>query len=399
MQQLKASTLLAGLACVVSACSTLGEDDPTLAAAAIDATRLYLDCPATGQSIPLNVGDYTATDLAAFGMPNDNVSALKVTEGYKVEIFLGTDFKGRSLSFTDDDPCLVDNTFNDLLSPVRVTRMGSNPSDPTPDPNVLAGERLINQNFQNPALGTYTTGEVRRDFPGYLYGGENAGGTEIREEGGNRFMRSCYPEGKVGPENAGNLWAVNISDAGNEINLSCRVRFVGNFDFVRSGKLAGICGGTCACGGNAQNPNQEGWNFRDVWTRNGGGEAYLYYPGQSGTYGDAIAWSSGFTRGQWTTLKTRIRLNTPGQNDGVVQNSRDGQLVLDRQDARIRQNASTGFDRFLLISFFGGATSDFAASKDEYIDFDDFVFQVTQRSVTGLPTQGRHKVVLKESVM
>ena len=306
-------------------------------------------------------------------MPNDKVSALKVTDGYKVEIFLDTDFKGRSLSFTDDDTCLVDNNFNDLLSSVRVTRTGSNPGNPNPDPDVPAGERLIDQNFQNTALGTYTIGEVKRDFPGYLYGGENAGGTEIREEGGNRFMRSRYLAGKVGPENAGNLWAVDISDAGNEISLSYRVRFVGNFDFVRSGKLGGICGGTCTSGGNAQDPNQEGWSFRDVWTRNGGGEAYLYYPGQSGKYGDEIAWSSGFTRGQWTTLKTRIRLNTPGQNNGVIQTWKDGQLVLDKQDARIRQNASTGFDRFLLISFFGGATSDFAASKTEYVDFDDFV--------------------------
>ena len=87
---------------------------------------LYADCPFSGRSVGLGVGNYTAEDLAALGIPNDTVSSIRVKAGFKAEIFVDNNYQGRSLSFTGDDNCLVDNNFNDLLSSVRVTRTDGN---------------------------------------------------------------------------------------------------------------------------------------------------------------------------------------------------------------------------------------------------------------------------------
>ena len=118
------------LGLVLSACAT--NEPAALTTTAVNGVTLFIDCPFSGKSIDLGEGDYNVGDLVALGMPNDRASSLRIADGFKAEIFLDKDFSGRSLSFTGDDDCLVDDNFNDLLSSVRVTRM-SNPEPPTPD--------------------------------------------------------------------------------------------------------------------------------------------------------------------------------------------------------------------------------------------------------------------------
>ena len=116
--------LFVGLALALVACSSTVQNAQTLSPTAT-AVTLYLDCPFSGTSVSLDEGNYNVGDLVALGIPNDKVSSLRVADGYKLEIFLDKDFSGRSLSFTQDDNCLVDDNFNDLLSSVRVTRTSS----------------------------------------------------------------------------------------------------------------------------------------------------------------------------------------------------------------------------------------------------------------------------------
>lgn len=121
-------TLLAvGLLLFLGACDTAaapGAATPQLSSTAINAVTLYIDCPFSGKSIGLSEGNCNLGNLVAPGMPHDKVSSLRVAEGFKAEILLDEGFSGRSLSFTGDDDCLVDNDFNDLLSSVKVTRAG-----------------------------------------------------------------------------------------------------------------------------------------------------------------------------------------------------------------------------------------------------------------------------------
>ena len=125
MSKLTALLLPVGAALLMSACNALDKTDPTLDTAAVNAATLYIDCPFAGGSVNLAEGNYTVNDLTALGMPNDKVSSIRVRDGYKVEIFVDTDYQGRSLSLAKDDSCLTDNDFNDLLSSVKVTRVGN----------------------------------------------------------------------------------------------------------------------------------------------------------------------------------------------------------------------------------------------------------------------------------
>ena len=133
---------LVGLTLLLGACSTPEESNQLLDATAVGDVKLYLDCSFGGKSVNLDAGNYNYNDLTALGMPNDNVSSVRVANGYQVELFLDANYQGRSLTLTGDDNCLVDNNFNDLASSVRVTRTGNPttnlPTSDRPDfgPNV-----------------------------------------------------------------------------------------------------------------------------------------------------------------------------------------------------------------------------------------------------------------------
>ena len=133
---------LVGLTLLLGACSTPEKSNQFLDTTAVGDVKLYLDCSFSGKSVSLDAGNYNYNDLTALGMPNDNVSSVRVADGYQVELFLDANYQGRSLTLTGDDNCLVDNNFNDLTSSIRVTRTGNPttnlPTSDRPDfgPNV-----------------------------------------------------------------------------------------------------------------------------------------------------------------------------------------------------------------------------------------------------------------------
>ena len=152
--------MLVLLAALLSACAT---ESKQLTTTATTGATLYIDCPFSGKSIALGEGDYNVGDLAALGMPNDQVSSLRVADGYKLEIFLDKDFSGRSLGFTADDDCLVNNNFNDLLSSVRVTRTSGDSNQLLPP---APGGR-INMRVLNRTNGAYPDSQVYWAIIGY----------------------------------------------------------------------------------------------------------------------------------------------------------------------------------------------------------------------------------------
>ena len=111
-----------------------------------------------------------------------------------------------------------------------------------------------------------------------------------------------------------------------------------------------------------------------MWVDNGAPISYLYHPEKSSSYGENNPWNGPrFVPGQWTTVETRVKLNTPGQHDGVVQAWQNGQLVFEREGMRFRDTADVQIDKLMFSTFFGGNDGSWAPTQDEHIDFDDFV--------------------------
>lgn len=85
---------------------------------------VYQDCNYGGTAVGLPLGDYTMTQLASRGVPNDWISSLKVSAGYEIVVYQNENFAGASQTFRADDACLVDNGINDWITSVRVRTAG-----------------------------------------------------------------------------------------------------------------------------------------------------------------------------------------------------------------------------------------------------------------------------------
>ncbi len=82
---------------------------------------IYQHCNFTGWSIQLDTGNFDSNDIRGIGgLPND-ASSIKVPPGYMVTLFSGDNFTGNSITFSNNDSCLVNESFNDVVSSIRVT--------------------------------------------------------------------------------------------------------------------------------------------------------------------------------------------------------------------------------------------------------------------------------------
>ncbi|WP_445722232.1 glycosyl hydrolase family 18 protein [Flavobacterium sp.] len=82
--------------------------------------NVYKDCNYGGYSAGLAVGNYTLSQLKAKGILDNDISSVKVQSGYEVLLYTNDNFSGTSVIVTSDDICLVDNSFNDVATSVRV---------------------------------------------------------------------------------------------------------------------------------------------------------------------------------------------------------------------------------------------------------------------------------------
>ena len=81
---------------------------------------MYKDCNYSGYTVALNPGTYTLSQLNALGILNNDISSIKVNAGYKVTLYNDDNFGGTTLVKTGDDACLVDDSWNDLASSLKV---------------------------------------------------------------------------------------------------------------------------------------------------------------------------------------------------------------------------------------------------------------------------------------
>ena len=81
---------------------------------------VYKDCNYGGSAVSLPTGNYTLGDLQAKGILDNDISSLKVQNGYEVVLYANDNFSGSAAIIAADDTCLVDNSFNDVTTSVRV---------------------------------------------------------------------------------------------------------------------------------------------------------------------------------------------------------------------------------------------------------------------------------------
>jgi len=88
----------------------------------------YENCDFGGYVVSLGEGSYNLSDLQARGIGNDQISSLRVQNGYKVTLYFDINFAGTTLVKTADDACLVDDGFNDKATSLVIARNTSTAS-------------------------------------------------------------------------------------------------------------------------------------------------------------------------------------------------------------------------------------------------------------------------------
>jgi hypothetical protein len=81
---------------------------------------VYKDCNYGGYAVSLPAGNYTLGDLQAKGVLDNDISSLKVQNGYEAVLYANDNFAGSSVIITGDNTCLVATSFNDITSSLQI---------------------------------------------------------------------------------------------------------------------------------------------------------------------------------------------------------------------------------------------------------------------------------------
>lgn len=166
-----------------------------------------------------------------------------------------------------------------------------------------------------------------------------------------------------------------------ELYLRYLVKFDDNFDFVKSGKLPGLAGGSNNSGGKPPT-GYDGWSGRLNWTEKGGIINYMYIPGIE-KYGKEFQWNIEERKvfmkpGTWHCLETHYKLNDIGKENGIIQSWFDEKLAVQESNIEFRKSEKIKIDNIMFSTFFRGSTPDFASTKDQYAYFDNFVLSTSR---------------------
>lgn len=190
-----------------------------------------------------------------------------------------------------------------------------------------------------------------------------------------------FPKGSINP---GNLSApeggigirVRFEAEYLEGCLVYEVRFDRGFRFGEGGKLPGLFGGSRYSG--CTRDTLSGFSTRYMWGRKGLWFLYPYFADRTSQCGGVEkASSTYFETGKWHRIAQFIRLNTPGQTDGVVIVWMDRQEIYRREDAEIRARSNVRIEGVLIHTFFGGNDATRASPKDQSAQFRSFEFLTT----------------------
>lgn len=108
-----------------------------------------------------------------------------------------------------------------------------------------------------------------------------------------------------------------------------------NWNAASTGKLPGLAGIYSSSARGCIPPTAEspGWSARGMFGPPGtqgasSGEipigTYLYHADQEGSCGDGLWWGAGLEQGRWHCVEGTVKMNTPGQADGLIRGWLDG---------------------------------------------------------------------------
>jgi len=231
--------------------------------------------------------------------------------------------------------------------------------------------------------GAYTVERWKQDWPGCEFeDGVKEGHVQLKaREEGRPWLRVNFVPGQIGPEKSGAGWRWPIGSH-HAAELSYTLRFNQDFDFVKGGKLPGLCGGPENVSGGRPADGANGFSARLMWRRDGRGEAYVYHKNQPEKYGESFPFPEDFRfpPGKPVQVRIAVAMNTGGRRDGILRvwTTLPGQgerLMVERLDMEWRSAETFQVDSLYFETFHGGSDNTWAPSRPCYCEFTDFKVQ------------------------
>lgn len=242
----------------------------------------------------------------------------------------------------------------------------------------LSAGKPLYIHFNQNRPGQYREEDYFRDWncPKWEMGLENTrivNGREARD--GKQSLRLNLPKYKAGCSEKGGCfnWKPELGAELDSVFYSYWVMFPKNFDYVLGGKLPGV--GSEEGGTGGEKPNgKNGWSVRAMWDSHGKLGQYVYHVDQADYFGDFMEWQgAAIEKGKWYHVKTFVRMNTPGQRNGIIRTWLNNREVLHKNKMLFRHVPTMKIERFLFSAFFGGSGPRWAPSRDMVLYLDDFV--------------------------
>ena len=164
-----------------------------------------------------------------------------------------------------------------------------------------------------------------------------------------------------------------------EIHFRYYLRFADDWTPRRGGKLPGF-GGTYGRAGWGGRPvdGTDGWSARGLFEGQKDGRTpigfYCYHMDMKGRYGSNWVWDRDerglLQNNRWYCIEQYVKLNTPGQPNGILRGWVDGGLAFEKTDIRFRAVDRLKIESVWINVYLGGT---WTAERDHHLYLDEVV--------------------------
>jgi hypothetical protein len=208
----------------------------------------------------------------------------------------------------------------------------------------------------------------------YIRQEENADIVE-NPNGSGEVLRIRFPQGNHYGTDFRYQFAEEGYDDLEELYAQYRIYFPSDFQVDgQMGKIPGF-GGWYTSSGRGGKPvdGTDSWSARGVAHEAGSNAVnigyYTYHMDMDGQFGDNFIWEEDLQLGQWYTVTQYVKMNTPGERDGILRGWVDGSQVFEKTDLRFRADGHSDIKvKAYLFNLYWGGSWTSPADNSIYVD-------------------------------
>lgn len=262
----------------------------------------------------------------------------------------------------------------------------------TPEVSALSLESPVN--FSKDSRGEYLEPDFKKDWdmnPTSSSGqSSRLNITSDPEDFEQNALRVTYLANQVGGSSA-MVFTAPLGDKYEHLSFEYQFRVPSDFTWVKGGKLPGLTSSPDSPTGCIEDGTFDGFSARYMWREEGLLYAYVYNPDKVEDCGDYYPMNPPvyLTKNKWYSLKQEVYIGDPGEHNGYIRVWVDGQQSAEISNIMLRQSPDIYIDLAHIDTFFGGSSSDWAPTTDQYSYFANFTISIPDEDAQGIAVSSK----------